>query len=126
MSGAHLSPAITIVAAFSKGFPALKAVRYIIAQIMGAFVACLVIYVQYHHQIKEITLLLEAGGLEAINFTPQGIAGTFALFAPTGSSLGNVFLNEFVCVSTPSTQPSLSLLIFLPDFHPRYGHLGLR
>ena len=113
MSGAHLSPAITITAVLFKGFPPLKAVRYIVAQILGSFVACLVIYVQYHNQIKTITLALEAEGvLDLINFTPQGIAGCFALYAPAGSSLKYVFVNEFVCVSVPSIcrSPSSYLL----------------
>ncbi|KAF9648614.1 aquaporin-like protein [Thelephora ganbajun] len=98
VSGAHLSPAITIVAALFKGFPPLRAVRYVIAQILGSFIACLVIYVQYHDQIKTISHALEAQGvLNRINFTPQGIAGSFALYAPVGSSLKYVFFNEFVC-----------------------------
>jgi len=95
------------MAALFKGFPPLKAVRYIVAQILGAFVACLVIYVQYHDQIETITHVLEAqGALDRINFTPQGIAGSFALYAPAGSSLVYVFINEFVCVSTPSIRRS--------------------
>ena len=103
MSGAHLSPGITIAATIFKGFPPLKAVRYIIAQILGAFIACLIVYVQYHDQIKSLTLVLEAeGALDKINFTPQGIAGTFALYAPVGASLRYVFFNEFICVSTLS------------------------
>lgn len=98
VSGAHLSPGITIAATIFKGFPPLKAVRYIIAQILGAFIACLIVYVQYHDQIKALTLVLEAeGALDKINFTPQGIAGTFALYAPVGASLRYVFFNEFIC-----------------------------
>ena len=128
MSGAHLSPGITITAALFKKFPPLKAIRYVVAQILGSFVACLVIYVQYHNQIRAISQAPEAQAvLEHINFTPQGIAGSFALYAPTGSSLGYIFVNEFVCVSTPSIHRSLppQLLTCIPDFHPQYGYLGV-
>ena len=113
MSGAHLSPGITITAALFKGFPPLKAIRYVVAQILGSFVACLVIYVQYHDQIKAASQALETQGvLDHINFTPQGIAGTFALYPPTGSSLKYVFVNEFVCVSAPSIhRPPPSYLL---------------
>ena len=108
VSGAHLSPGITIAATLFKGFPPLKAVRYIIAQILGAFVACFFVYVQYHDQIKSLTVALEAEGvLNTINFTPQGIAGCFALYAPVGSSLRYVFFNEFVCVSISRVHTSL-------------------
>ena len=110
---------MTIVATIFKGFPPLKAVRYVIAQILGVFVACFVIYVQYHDEIKAVTHALEAEGvLEAVNFTPQGIAGCFALYAPVGSSLGYVFFNEFVCVSAASTHqsPCCYLLSARPSF----------
>jgi len=98
VSGAHLSPAITITAMLFKKFPPLKAARYIVAQILGSFIACLVIYAQYHDQIKKLTHGLQAAGVfDIVNYTPQGIAGVFALYAPTGASLKFVFLNEFVC-----------------------------
>ena len=128
MSGAHLSPGITIAATLFKGFPPLKALRYIVAQILGGFVACLVVYVQYHDQIKALTTALEAEGvLDEINFTPAGIAGCFALYAPAGSSLRYVFFNEFICVSRLTRSPlSVPLFTFRSDFHPWHGHLGLR
>lgn len=118
VSGAHLSPAVTIAATLSKGFPPLKAVRYVIAQVLGAFIACLVIYVQYHDQIKELTLALEAQGVfDRINFTPQGIAGSFAFYPPVGSSLRYIFFNEFVCVSTLSiSQSPCHYLFFCQTF----------
>lgn len=101
------------MAALFKGFPPLKAVRYVISQILGVFVACLVIYVQYHNQIKAVSILLEAEGrLDAVNFTPEGIAGSFAFFAPAGSSLGYVFVNEFVCVSALSVHRSSHRYLF--------------
>ena len=107
MSGAHLSPAITIVAAVFKGFPPLKAARYVVAQILGSFIACLVIYVQYHDQIKKLTHGLEAQGVfDLINYTPQGIAGSFALYPPAGATLKYVFFNELICVSTLSIHQS--------------------
>lgn len=42
--------------------------------------------------------LEQAGKLAALQFTPSGTAGIFALYAPAGSNLGNVFANEFFCV----------------------------
>jgi glycerol uptake facilitator-like aquaporin len=128
VSGGHLSPGITIAATIFKGFPPLKAVRYIIAQILGAFVACLVVYAQYHDQIKSLSAALEAQGvLDKINFTPEGIAGSFACYAPAGASLGYVFFNEFICVSTLRCPSFCYVLIYFgdTDFHPRYSRLGL-
>ncbi|KAJ4481054.1 putative aquaporin 2 [Lentinula aciculospora] len=96
-SGGHFNPAVTITLMLFKGFPALKAVRYIIAQILGGYVACLLIYVQWHDLIKEGELVLAAAGtLESTLFTPQGPAGAFGLYVIPGLNLGGVFLNEFV------------------------------
>lgn len=97
-SGGHFNPAVTISFVLFKKFPPLKAVRYIAAQILGGYVACLLIYVQYHHLISLAEATLEAAGrLDAVNFTPVGPAGIFGLYLMPGSKLGQVFLNEFIC-----------------------------
>ncbi|KAF8232708.1 aquaporin-like protein [Tricholoma matsutake] len=96
-SGGHFNPAITICFVILKGFPKMKAVRYIIAQILGAFIACLLIYVQQKVLIDDcIAILTQAGTLEATQFTPSGPAGAFALYLLPGQTLGRAFLNEFV------------------------------
>jgi len=96
-SGAHFSPSITIVRILFEGFPIFKGIRFIIAQILGAFLAALLVYVQWHDLISATEAgLMAAGKYDAINFTPQGVAGIFALYVLPGSHLGNVFLNEFV------------------------------
>ncbi|KAE9407547.1 putative aquaporin 2 [Gymnopus androsaceus JB14] len=96
-SGGHFNPPISVAMVIFKGFPPLKAVRYIIAQILGAYVACLLIYTQWHDLIKESELALASVGmLESTLFTPSGPAGGFALSVTPGLNLGRVFLNEFV------------------------------
>ncbi|EIM91284.1 aquaporin-like protein [Stereum hirsutum FP-91666 SS1] len=96
-SGGHLHPAITIVMTLFKGFPPLKAVRYIIAQILGAYVACLIIYLQWKHIIVTVEdALIASGTFDTVMFQPTGPAGIFALYATTGSSLGLILINEFV------------------------------
>ncbi|KAJ7736039.1 putative aquaporin 2 [Mycena maculata] len=96
-SGGHFNPCITIVQVLFKGFPPLKAVRYIAAQILGGYIACLLIYLQYRTLITGIEATLGPVVLAGINFTPSGPAGIFALYVAPGSSLGHVFVNEFVC-----------------------------
>ena len=55
----------------------------------------------HQHILQEgIEALTAAGTLDAVMFTPNGPAGVFALYAPTGANLGRIFLNEFVCVSS--------------------------
>jgi len=95
-SGGHFNPCITIVHVLFKGFPPLKAVRYIVAQILGGYLACLFIYLQYRTFLLGIEAEIPAAMLAAIQFTPNGPAGIFGLYLQPGSNLGHVFVNEFV------------------------------
>ncbi len=73
-SGGHLSPCFTLAFWLFKGFPARKVPFYILAQIAGAFVACLVAYWQYRQQFVAITAAMVAGGKGAAVFSPQGVS----------------------------------------------------
>lgn len=96
-SGGHFNPAVTISFVIFKKFPPLKALRYIVAQILGGYIACLIVYAQYHHLISEVTAGLQASGhYDALMFTPSGPGGIFGFYITPGSPLGLVFLNEFV------------------------------
>ncbi|KAF9015834.1 aquaporin-like protein [Hymenopellis radicata] len=110
-SGGHFNPGITIALTIFKGFPKVKAVRYIIAQILGGYVACLLVYCQYRNWLDEADAAMAAAGtLEALKFTPSGTAGIFGLYVMPGSKLGQVFLNEFV--STALQDVVLAMIIW--------------
>jgi glycerol uptake facilitator protein len=47
VSGAHLNPAVTVALAARRGFPWAKVPSYIVAQVFGAFVGALLVYVVY-------------------------------------------------------------------------------
>ncbi|CAA7267033.1 unnamed protein product [Cyclocybe aegerita] len=82
-----------------KGFPKLKAVRYITAQIIGAYIASWLVYSQWKFLIVEAEETLKAAGeavFEATQFTPNGPAGIFGFYLFPGQSLGRAFLNEWV------------------------------
>jgi len=96
-SGGHFNPCVTIASIVYRGFPPLKGLRYIVAQILGGYIACALVYSQYKALIDEAQLaLIAAKELEAINYTPNGLAGIFALYLLPGQSIGRSFLNEFV------------------------------
>nr|GAT58681.1 glycerol uptake [Mycena chlorophos] len=98
-SGGHFNPAVSCLHVLFNGFPPMKGLRYIVAQIFGAYIACLLIYVQYKSLFIDATLALEAAGpgiLEATFFTPNGPGGAIGLYLPAGANIGRVFVNEFV------------------------------
>lgn len=73
VSGAHLNPAITLAWAIRRNFPWAKVPLYWIAQVVGAFVAALLVYLVYHQAIG-------AFDQEAGITRPESL-GTFAIFA---------------------------------------------
>ncbi|KAJ7654288.1 putative aquaporin 2 [Mycena rosella] len=105
-SGGHFNPCITIVHMLFKGMSPLKGARYIVSQILGGYIACMLIYLQYRTVLLEIQAVLPPAALAAIQFTPNGPAGIFGLYLLPGSNLGQVFVNEFV------TDFFLAMVIF--------------
>ena len=100
-SGGHFNPCITISMVVFKGFPRLKALRYIFAQILGAYIGCMLVYGQWGIFIHESEEALQHAGAavyNAVQFTPSGPGGIFALYLTPGQSYVRVFMNEFVNV----------------------------
>ncbi|KAI0743403.1 aquaporin-like protein [Daedaleopsis nitida] len=126
----QFNPSITVHAVLFKKFPVWKGVRYIIAQIFGSYLACMVVYVQYKQLIHlAVEGLQAAGTYDTLMFTPNGPGGIFGFYVTPGSNLGYVALNEFVCdfvlalvifsctepsnhLSTPTTMPWLIALAY--------------
>src|SRR5690349_20672215 len=75
VSGAHLNPAVTISMAWRRGFAWSKVPGYIVAQVLGAFVGAMLVYLNYRYAI---------GSYEDANKIVRGTAEsvpTFSIFA---------------------------------------------
>src|SRR5512136_2394683 len=93
VSGAHLNPAVTIAMAAKRGFPWGKVLPYVLAQMVGAFLGALGVYLSYHDG-------LVAAGLPNVWCTgPGSVFGqTFwgtAAAAGVASAGSTSFVNAF-------------------------------
>jgi len=96
VSGGHFNPCVSIAFAIWRGFPWKKVPSFIIAQILGAMVACFLVYGQYRTTLLQIEATLKAVKMyDAVQFTPNGVAGIFALYTLPGANLRDAFMNEF-------------------------------
>lgn len=74
VSGAHLNPAVTLALAVHRGFAWRKVGPYCLAQVAGAFAACLVTFVTYRDAFDRFD-----GGVRHVA-GPRGTAGIFATY----------------------------------------------
>lgn len=81
VSGAHINPAVTLALAVKRGFPWGKVLPYFVAQILGAFVGALGVYLAYRDG-------LVAAGMPNVWCTGPGSTFGQAFWGAAGSSGG--------------------------------------
>jgi glycerol uptake facilitator protein len=82
ISGAHINPAITLSLAATRRFPWSKVLPYIVAQLLGAFVAAAIIYFVYHGALVHAVATQDFGkAVGYVFFTlPKPFVGIFGSF----------------------------------------------
>ncbi|KAF9507353.1 hypothetical protein BS47DRAFT_1321320 [Hydnum rufescens UP504] len=96
MGGSHLNPAVTLAFALWRGFPWSKVPHYVAFQLLGGYVASLLVYAQYRPYILPLEQGLIQAGKSAEIFSALGTAGILAIYPSPGIPLRWVLLNEFV------------------------------
>lgn len=93
ISGGHFNPAITISFAVWQGFPWRKVPGYILSQILGAFMAGLLLVGMYHQQLEMLAAGFREKGANLIS--SQGPPGVLCSFPAPTQSLGYLFMIEW-------------------------------
>lgn len=96
VSGAHLNPAVTLALAVKRGFPWKKVIPYWFAQVLGAFLGALGVYIVYYGGLK-------AAGMPNVWCTGPGSVfgqafwgGSTSLTSSGSYTLLNAFLTEII------------------------------
>jgi MIP family channel proteins len=90
ISGGHLNPAVTVAFAVLRGFPWARVVPYVLAQMVGAFLASAVVYVTYREALDAFDQGVRAVG------GPTGTAGIWATYPQDYLSLAGGFVDQVV------------------------------
>lgn len=91
VTGAHLNPAVTLALAVHRRFPWNKVLPYAAAQLAGAFVASVLVYVTYHEALTAFD-----GGVRQV-IGPQATAGIWATYPqPFLSTFPGGFIDQIV------------------------------
>jgi MIP family channel proteins len=91
VTGAHLNPAVTLALAAHRRFPWSKVLPYSLAQIAGAFIASVVVFVTYREAIGAFD-----GGVRQV-VGAQGTAGIWATYPqPFLSTFPGGFIDQVV------------------------------
>ncbi|KAF7877199.1 hypothetical protein EAF04_000884 [Stromatinia cepivora] len=97
ISGAHLNPAISLMLCIYRGFPIRKAFIYMLAQILGGFLAGLIAYGIYK---DAIAMYNATGGIldkgQSVNLLSGGTGSSFYTQPKSFASPSSSFFNEFV------------------------------
>ncbi|KAH8989282.1 aquaporin [Lactarius akahatsu] len=89
VSGGHINPVVTVCAALFRGFPWKRVPVYIFSQVLGAYLAALIVYANYFHAID----IVEGKGIRTV----PGTAGYFTPYPPPYMTAANCFFDEFIC-----------------------------
>jgi glycerol uptake facilitator protein len=106
VSGAHLNPAVTLALAVFRGFPWRKVLPYVLAQLLGAFVAAALVYINYLPAFREFDPDLS-------KTATTGVFTTFPAFPDTPHAWAHGLFDQFI-----GTALLMGLILAIVDSQP--------
>jgi glycerol uptake facilitator protein len=116
VSGAHINPAVTIALAAKRGFSWAKVIPYIIAQVVGAFLGALGVYLCYGAG-------LQAAGLPNVWCTGPGSVFGQAFWGASAASSGGTPYPWYFCLITEILGTAVLLWGILASGDPKNAGL---
>jgi glycerol uptake facilitator protein len=95
ISGAHINPAVTLAMAARRNFPWSKVVPYWVSQLLGAFIAALIIYLVYRGPIDNY-ILRNTLGKVPLSETLHSVGTVFYTDRKPFVGLFGAFCTEFI------------------------------
>jgi glycerol uptake facilitator protein len=95
VSGAHINPAVTLAMAMRRNFPWRKVVPYWASQVVGAFVAAVVIHLLYRGPINHYIIQNTLGGVP-LRDTLHSVGTVFYTDRQPFVGFFGAFCNEFI------------------------------
>jgi glycerol uptake facilitator protein len=95
ISGAHINPAITLALALRRRFPWNKVLPYWGAQVFGAFIAAIIIYLVYQGAIVHYVVSNTLSGVP-LQSTLQSVGGVFYTVPKPFIGTFGAFCSEFI------------------------------
>ena len=100
ISGAHMNPAVTLSFAYIKEFDKKLVVGYILAQIMGALLACILLYLMFLEEAKSLEQLAYLGttlphGSQMQSFIMEFILTFILMLVICGSAIHGKAIKSF-------------------------------
>ncbi len=94
ISGAHLNPAVTVALAARGKLAWSKVLPYILAQVLGAFIAALILYLVYQGAIQHTLALNTKGGI--VPNVADAVGGVFYTGPKAFVGVFGAFCDEFI------------------------------